>query len=108
MKRVTKNIGYPLPGAQLIISAIIDEVELLQNVVEKLAHRRIDPGYRYEAMPAGWRSIETSSLEAFVSGDVSISCENEAIRMPFATGFLFTCTKKKKGEYSFSWVNSLS
>ena len=108
MKRISKNIGDPLPGPQLTISATIDEAILLQNVVEKLAHRRIDLGYSREAVPAGWQSIETSSLEAFVSGDVSISREDETIRMPYATGFLFTCTKKMKGDYSFSWVNSLS
>lgn len=108
MRKPNKKTDKQVQEPQLMISASIDEVSLLTDLVEKLAHRRIDLGYSRELVPTDWKAIETSSLEAFVSGNLNVSGEGDCINSPFVTCFLFTCIKAKKGEYSLSWSSSLS
>ena len=108
MRKPNKKTDKQVQEPHLMISASIDEVSLLTDLVEKLAHRRIELGYSRELMPLDWKAIETSSLEAFVSGNLNVSGEGDCINTPFVTCFLFTCTKAKKGEYSLSWSSSLS
>ena len=108
MRKPSKKTDKQVQESQLMISALIDEAPLLTNLVEKLAHRRVDLGYSRKLVPPDWQAIETSSLEAFVSGDINILGEGEYINSPFVTCFLFTCVKAKKGEYSLSWSSSLS
>jgi predicted secreted acid phosphatase len=93
----------------LHISAALDQPELLENMVEKLAYRRYEMGYGKEKMPKGWEADETSSTEAYVSGTVEFSYnEDEKIRMPFITCFLFTCAHGNKEPYKLNWSMSLS
>ena len=92
----------------MAINASLNEPYLLKDLVESLADRRQDIGYSLEKVQLGWKALETSSLEAYVSGRVSISNEADAVTMLFTTCFLFTCTKAKRQNYSLSWVNSLS
>jgi hypothetical protein len=93
----------------LQISAAFDEPEFLQNLVEKLAYRRYDIGYGSLPMPKGWKALETSSTETYVSGNIGIDAENnEPIKMPFITAFLFTCIKGKSEPYQMIWSSSLS
>jgi hypothetical protein len=108
MKKTNKETGKNLYEAKLTICTTVDEAPLLRNLVEKLAHRRIDLGYSRETVPTGWKAIETSSLEAFVSGDLSIACETEGFKIPYTSCFLFTCTKASTKEFTLSWINSLS
>ena len=108
MRKPNKKTDKQVQESQLMISASIDEVSLLTDLVEKLAHRRIDLGYSRGLVPPDWKAIEISSLEAFVSGNLNVSGEGDCINTPFVTCFLFTCTKAKKGEYSLSWSSSLS
>jgi hypothetical protein len=108
MRKSNKKTDKQVEETQLKISASIDEALLLTDLVEKLAHRRINHEYTRELMPSGWQAIETSSLEAFVSGNVNVSGEGDQINTPFVTCFLFTCVKAKKDEYTLTWSSSLS
>lgn len=93
----------------LQISARIDEPEFLQNLVERLAYRKYDLGYGKEAMPVGYKALETSTNETYVSGTVSIDMPGEStIHMPFITCFMFTCVKGKSEPYQLIWSSSLS
>ena len=52
----------------LHISATFDQPELVQNLVEQLAYRRYELGFSNEKMPRGFKALETSSTETYVSG----------------------------------------
>jgi hypothetical protein len=91
------------------ISAQFDQPEFLQNLVEKLAYRRYDLGYSKEEMPVGYKALETSTTETYVSGTVSLDVPGESsIHMPFITCFMFTCVKGKTEPYQLIWSSSLS
>ena len=93
----------------LHISAALDQPELLENMVEKLAYRTYDIGYGKALVPKSLQAIETSSAEIYVSGTVEfIFKKDERIRIPFITNFLFTCTKGKNDPYKLTWSMSLS
>lgn len=92
----------------LQISATIDQQGFLNEMIEKLAYRRTDLGYRKQLMPDDREALEISSTEAYVSGTMAIEENNEIINMPFITSFLFTCTKGKNDIYKLEWVSSLS
>lgn len=92
----------------IAVTTSLCEQSLLESLVEELAHRRIDIGYSRQPVPAGRQAIETSSIEAHVSGEMCISTEQDFLNSSFTTCFLFTCIKIKGGEYKFSWINSLS
>ncbi len=93
----------------LKISAALDQPELLETMVEKLAYRHYDIGFTKEKMPKGWEADETSSTEAYVSGTIELNdTNNEPIRMPFITCFIFTCAHGKKEPYKLNWSMSLS
>ena len=96
----------------LQITAILDQPELLENLVEKLASRRYDIGYSREAVPQDWQAVETSSTETYVSGTLSMSGsmnnDDASVNMPFITSMLFTCIKGKENDYRLLWSSSLS
>jgi hypothetical protein len=108
MKKPTNNTSKTNNSSMIAITADLFEQSLLENLVEELAHRRVDIGYSRQSVPVGLRAIETSSIEAHVSGEMNISDESDSISMAFTTCFLFTCTKIKGSEYKFTWSNSLS
>jgi len=95
----------------LHITAILDQPDLLENLVEKLAGRRYI-GYSNEAMPPGWQATETSSTETYLSGTLSFSGltknENDSVNMHFITSMLFTCIRGKEEQYRLAWSCSLS
>jgi hypothetical protein len=96
----------------LLITATLDQPELLENLVEKLASRRYDIGYSKQVVPQEWEAIETSSTETYVSGTLSIggvvNNDDASVTMPFITSMLFTCIKGKKDDYRLLWSSSLS
>ncbi len=102
-----KALGMKQP---LHITAAFDQPEFLQNLVEKLAYRRYEFGFSKMQMPRGWKALETSSTEAYVSGTVAIDTDkaDEHIDMPFITCFLFTCIKGYGDPYKLIWSTSLS
>ncbi|MEP7374974.1 MAG: hypothetical protein ABI675_16375 [Chitinophagaceae bacterium] len=104
MKKPVNKIEDP----SLAITAILADPRILKNLVEQLAKRHLDIGYSLEKVEPGWRAIETSSLEANVSGDTNLSSGNSLTQIPFTTCFLFTCIKGKKQPYNLTWVRSLS
>lgn len=104
MKKPVNKIADP----SLAITATLTEPHILRNLVEQLAKRHKDIGYSLEKAEPGWRAIETSSIEAHVSGDTNLSSGNHLTQIPFTTCFLFTCIKVKKQHYNLTWVRSLS
>jgi hypothetical protein len=96
----------------LQIIATLNQPELLESLVEKLASRRYHIGYSYQRVPQDWQALETSSTEAHVSGTLSISGimnnDDASINMPFITSMLFTCVKGKEDGYHLLWSTSLS
>lgn len=92
----------------IIINATVDQPDLLENLVEKLAYRRYPEGGVREKMPHNRRALETSSTEIYMSGTLDIEDGQERIYMPFITCFLFTCLKGDEGNCRVAWSNSLS
>lgn len=100
-------------NSTLHIAAFFDQPVFLQNLIEQLAYRHSDLGYGKEKMPPGWKALDTSSTETYVSGTMSLDFTNdhkskEQINMPFITNFLFTCIKGEKEPYQLNWSSSLS
>lgn len=90
------------------ITATLVDASLVKNLVEELAARRYALGYSLDNVQAGWESFETSSIGAYVSGDVNFSDKTDALDIPFVTCFLFTCVKGKGRKYNLAWASSLS
>jgi hypothetical protein len=106
-KSNNKNYRNMIDSASAVTAALCESV-LLKNLVEKLAGRRCDMGFSREKVQAGWQTLETSSIEAHVSGDIRFSDPFAPVNMPFVTSFLFTCIKGNGEEYALTWVSSLS
>jgi len=93
----------------LHLTASVDKPEVLENIIEELAARRYDIGYGKAAVPATWEAMNTSSIEAFLSGLVEFDYnETQRIRIPYITAFMFCCTKVKNDPYDLTWSISLS
>lgn len=90
------------------ITAMLDEPELLDFMVERLAYRRTDIGYGNQKVPENTEALETSSATIYLSGTVGVAEEDEKVNMPFITSFLFTCIKGTDGIYKLAWSSSLS
>ncbi|HKC36177.1 MAG TPA: hypothetical protein VKB95_08945 [Chitinophagaceae bacterium] len=95
-------------GSAIAITATLEEPNLLQILVEKLAECNVDIGYGLKQVQPGWKAIESSSIEVLVSGGVNFSDEHHPINVPFVTCFLFTCIKTAEGKYDLTWSRSLS
>ncbi len=95
-------------GSAIAIIATLEEPDLLQILVEKLAECNVDMGYSQQQVQPGWKAIETSSIEVLASGGIQFSNKNDFTRTPFVTSFLFTCIKPTKGKYDLTWSHSLS
>jgi len=108
MKKGRKGSGSRVKNSPLIVSATIDEFGFLENLVEKLAYRSSDSDKGFGPAPEGWHFIQTSSIEAYVSGNFFLYNHGNVIYMPFASCFFFTCKTKCKGSNKLSWSNSLS
>ena len=92
----------------LQITTTIDQPELLEDRVEKLAYRHYDLGYARQQMPGNREAVETSSAETYISGMLAMNNSGEQINMPFITRFVFTCIKTKHSFYELEWSSSLS
>jgi hypothetical protein len=92
----------------ILVTAYLEELDLLQILVERLVDRNCDRGYALKLVPVNYRAIGPSSLEALVSGYIIISQENDLTEIPFMSCFLITCTKTEKSQYNLTWMSSLS
>jgi hypothetical protein len=92
----------------LHISTSLDQPDLLEDLVEKLAGRRYDIGYGKEKMPVNFQALETSSTETYVSGTIAFTETDENFNIPFITSFMFTCIKGKEDDYKLTWAASMS
>lgn len=91
------------------ITATLAEAQLLKTLVERLASNNNSNNHIPESFKAGWHSFRTSSIEAFVSGDINVTSEADVISKPFVKSFLFTCINAgNNGKYSLVWGSSLS
>lgn len=88
-------------------TAKFEEPVLLEALVERLADRRADTGFGEAIVPPDYHAVETSTIEAFVSGSLLFTPENGG-KMPFTTSYMFTCVKGWGGNYNLRWANSLS
>lgn len=103
MKKLKHETNNPLK-----ISVTIDDFPLLEKLVEKLSYRRSDIGYKPELVTADLRAIETSSIEAYVSGNFLLADKGDSIDMPFTCCFFFTCIRGYNDIDKLVWSNSLS
>jgi hypothetical protein len=92
--------------SQIDIIANVEDPCILQLLVETLAESKPNLPFRLKRVHQGWKALESSSIEARVSGSINFSQE-KSVDIPFVTCFLFTCTKGK-GKYELKWSNSLS
>ena len=95
-------------GPAIVITATLEELNLLQVLVEKLAECNLDMGYSLKQVQPGWKAIETSTIEVLVSGGINLTNNNDLVNAPFVTCFLFTCIKPADGKYELTWSSSLS
>ena len=103
-----KRNGRQQSHSPLVASTTLDELRFLQGLLENLANRRYDRGFSMQVVPDEWTPVETSSVEAYISGDIKLSDEEGRIKTPYITGFIFTCIKPQSGEYRLTWGSSLS
>ncbi len=108
MKKMNKESALRVNNSPLIVNATIDEFSFLENLVEKLAYRSSDAWSNAEKAPEGLEVIETSSIEAYVSGNLFLSDKSDTVYIPFTSCFFFTCKKEYEGLNRLSWSNSLS
>ncbi|HYM94637.1 MAG TPA: hypothetical protein VET23_10890 [Chitinophagaceae bacterium] len=108
MKKPENRPANSLQNSELSVTTSLFEPSLLQNLVEKLADLHVDNGFSLEEVQDGWEAIDTSTIEAYINGDNSLSVQSEMMNIPFVTCFLFTCIKTKGEEYKLCWSHSLS
>ena len=92
----------------LHITASIDQPELMEDMIERLAYRNKDLGYAETSRTGDWQAVDTSSIEKYVSGSLEVDFENEKMHIPFISSFIFSCTKEEKNPYKLNWSMSLS
>ena len=108
MKKQGGNSSTGIEKSNIVITARLAELGLLKSLVEDLANRRKDIGDSAEKVQPGFQAIETSTIEAHVSVELSLSTITERFHIDFVTSFLFTCARGKWLNYNFNWANSLS
>ena len=95
-------------GSAIAIIATLEEPDLLQILVEKLAECNVDIGYSLLQVQPGWKAIDTSSIEVMASVGIHFSQKSDFTNTSFVTSFLFTCIKSVQGKYDLTWSLSLS
>ncbi len=104
----TRRKAYHRESPDLYVSATLDEIKTLENLVEKLAYRRTDTGLYSGRLLHDWEAVNTCSIEAFAGGYIFLSNNAETITLPFTNSFFFTCIREKDGENKLCWSSSLS
>ncbi len=107
MKNSNSSNQYPNKSF-FEVFVTLNEASMLQNLVEKLAHRRYSKEYSSQEMPEGWLAFDTSSIEACVNGDIDIFTGDGSTAIFYTTCFYYTCTKFAGEDNTLTWANSLS
>lgn len=103
MKKSDKSRHLPLT-----VSASFDNFPLLESIIEKLSYRKTESHLPCFPAATGMEAIDTSCIEAYVSGSFLLS-ENEMFACSsFTSCFLFTCIRGEGGGDSLVWSSSLS
>jgi hypothetical protein len=93
----------------LHLVASVDRPEMLHEIIVKLAIRPNDVGHGKARIARSWYALDTSSIEAYISGGVEFDYnETQRINIPYITGFVFSCTKEHDRSYDLKWSFSLS
>lgn len=95
-------------GSAIAIIATLEDPDMLQVLVEKLAECNVDIGYSLQQVQPGWKAIDTSSIEVLASVGIQFSNNEDSTNISFVTSFLFTCIKSSQGKYDLTWSHSLS
>jgi hypothetical protein len=95
-------------NSKLTVTATIDEQLFLEELVKHLAEGHMDKGYCEEKVQLGWVAVDTTSIEAYVSGNIILSESGEPLRLAYTTSFLFTCAKEYKQDYALEGSFSMS
>lgn len=91
------------------IRASFDQPVLLKDMVEKLAAKRSENFFGLDRALGEWQLVDTSCIEKYASGTVEFAfTNNEQLRIPFITRFIFSCTREADHPYRMSWGMSLS
>lgn len=96
----------------LQIATSLNQPELLENLVEKLAGRPYTIQTGNTSLHSKRKMLETSSTETYLSGTIAMNAlagsPASQINMPFITSFLFTCIKEETNSCKIAWSVSLS
>ena len=104
----TDHLQLIIMKKKIDIRASFDQPVLLKNMVEKLACKRSDESFRQQAV-GEWQLVNTSCIEKYASGTLEFSFTNdEQVRIPFITRFIFSCIRENQHPYQMSWGMSLS
>lgn len=103
MKKSNKPQQLPLT-----VSASFDNFALLESIIEKLSYRKIESSLPSFPEATGMEAIDTSCIEAYVSGGFLLSENDKCACSSFSSCFLFTCVRDKEGGDHLVWSSSLS
>lgn len=90
------------------ITASIQNQELLENMVIRLADRHFNFSHSFKKNSTGWKAIETASVETHTEGQLNILTDAEMMQPPFNCRFFFTCIKMIGKPFEIAWATSLS
>jgi hypothetical protein len=103
MKKSDKPQHLPLT-----VSASFDNFELLETIIEKLSYRKVETRLPDFPVATGMEAIDTSCIEAYVSGGFLLSENDQYACSSFSSCFLFTCIRDKEGGDRLAWSSSFS
>lgn len=90
------------------VETSINEPLLMKLIVEELAAKNLNAGMAGISLDENLITLDSSTHETFVTGNIDFEYSTMKICIPFLTGFLFTCTKSKRPFFEMQWANSLS
>jgi hypothetical protein len=108
MKKPTNNKSTGSNQPAISITATLSEIRMIKRLVERLACHNETTNYVPKTVKHGWQTFSTSSVEAFVSGDIHLISGSDNINTSFIKSFLFTCINIGGGKCKLVWGSSLS
>ena len=92
----------------MIIRTTVSSAPILKELVEVLASRKYDLHKRIVQSSEDYSFIESSTVEAYMSGENQIREGEELLAVPYITTFVFTCVRTANCRYQLLWGLSLS